>query len=70
MFSIPKDIQTTFIHSPTVYKNFIPKYTIFYRINQKIDFSFVNEACSNLYSPNKGGPVKNTPERMICSAIV
>jgi len=70
MFSIPKDIQTTFIHSPTVYKNFIHKYTIFYRINQKIDFSFVNEACSDLYSPNKDGPVKNTPERMICSAIV
>jgi len=62
MFSIPKDIQTTFIHSPTVYKNLIPEDTILYRINQKIDFSFVNEACSDLYSPDKGKPVKNTPE--------
>jgi len=70
MFSIPKDIQTTFIHSPTVYKNLIPEDTILYRINQKIDFSFVNEACSDLYSPDKGRPVKNTPERMFRSAIV
>ncbi|MBC2697970.1 MAG: transposase [ANME-2 cluster archaeon] len=70
MFSIPKDIQTTFIHSLTVYKNLIPEDTIFYWINQKIDFSFMNEACSDLYSPNKGGPVKNTPERMFFSAIV
>jgi len=67
MFSIPKDIQTTFIHSPIVYKDLIPKDTILYRINQKIDFSFVNEACSDLYSPDKGRPVKNTPERMFRS---
>ena len=70
MFSIPKDIQTTFIHSPTVYKNLIPENTILYRINQKRDFSFVNEACSDLYSHDKGRPVKNTPERMFRSSIV
>ena len=70
MFSILKDIQTTFIHSPTVYKNLIPEDTILYRINQKIDFSFVNEACSDLYSHDKGRPVKNTPERMFRSLIV
>ena len=45
------DVNSTMLH------------TILYRINQKIDFSFVNEACSDLYSPDKGRPVINTPER-------
>ena len=70
MFSIPKASQTTFIYGPTVYKNLIPEDTILYKINQVIDFSFVNEACSDLYSLNNGRPVQNTPERMFRSAIV
>ena len=70
MFSIPKDIQTNFIHGPSVYKNLIPEDDILCRINQVIDFSFVNEECSDLYSPNSGRPVTNTPERMFRSAIV
>jgi IS5 family transposase len=70
MFSIPKATQTTFIYSPTIYEKLISEDTILYRINQKIDFSFVNEACSDLYSPDMGRPVKNTPEMMFRSAIV
>jgi IS5 family transposase len=70
MFSIPKASQTTFIYGPTIYKNLIPEDTILYKINQVIDFSFVNEACSDLYSLEIGRPVINTPERMFRSAIV
>ncbi|HSQ85297.1 MAG TPA: IS1182 family transposase [Desulfobacterales bacterium] len=70
MFSIPKIFQTTFIYGPDVYENLIPEDTILYKINQAIDFSFVNEACSDLYSLENGRPVTNTPERMFRSAIV
>ncbi|MEN8265311.1 MAG: IS1182 family transposase [Nitrospirota bacterium] len=70
MFSIPKAPQTTFIYGPTVYKKLIPEDTILYKINQVIDFSSVNEACSDLYSLEIGRPVINTPERMFRSAIV
>jgi IS5 family transposase len=70
MFSMPKASQTTFIYGPTVYKILIPEDTILYKINQVIDFSFVNEACSDLYSLKTGRPVINTPERMFRSAIV
>jgi IS5 family transposase len=70
MFSISKASQTTFIYGPTVYINLIPEDTILYKINQVIDFSFVNEACSDLYSLEIGRPVINTPERMFRSAIV
>ncbi len=70
MFSIPKTSQTTFIYGPAVYEKLIPKDNILYKINQVIDFSFVNEACSDLYSLDNGRPVTNTPERMFRSAII
>ena len=70
MFSIPKALQTTFIYGPIVYENLIPENHILYKINQVIDFSFVNEACSDLYSLTTGRPVKNTPEMMFRSSIV
>lgn len=41
-----------------------------YKINQQVDFSFVNEACSDLYSQDQGRPVKNMPEMMFRSSIV
>ncbi|WP_342305868.1 transposase [Methanolobus sp. ZRKC5] len=41
-----------------------------YKINKKVDFSFINEVCEDLYSPNKGKPVTNTPEMMLRSAVV
>ena len=70
MFSIPKALQTTFIYGPIVYENLIPEDHILYKMNQVIDFSFVNEACSDLYSLTTGRPVKNTPEMMFRSSIV
>ena len=70
MFSIPKTSQTTFIYGPTVYENLIPKDNILCKINLVIDFSFVNEACSDLYSLDNGRPVKNTPEMMFRSSII
>jgi IS5 family transposase len=70
MFFIPKTSQTTFIYGPTVYENLIPEDNILCKINQVIDFSFVNEACSDLYSLDNGRPVKNTPEMMFRSAII
>ena len=70
MFSIPNSRQTTFIHGPTVYEKLISEDHILYRINKLIDFTFVNNACSDLYSLDKGRPVKNTPEMMFRSAIV
>jgi len=70
MFLTPKASQTTFIYGPTVYENLIPKDNILCKINQVIDFSFVNEACSDLYSLDNGRPVKNTPEMMFRSAII
>ncbi len=70
MYSIPNSRQNTFIHGPTVYEKLISEGHILYRINKLIDFSFINEACSDLYSPNKDRPVKNTPEMMFRSAIV
>lgn len=70
MYSIPNSKQTTFIHGPTIYEKLISEDHILYRINKLIDFSFINDACSDLYSPDKGRPVKNTPEMMFRSAIV
>ena len=70
MFSIPKASQTTFIYGPTVYKNLILEDHILCRIDKQVDFSFVNEACKDLYSQNQGRPVKNLPEIMFRSAIV
>jgi len=64
MFLILNASQTTFIYGSTVYKNLIPENTILYKINKVIDFSFVNEACNDLYSLEIGRPLINTPERM------
>jgi len=70
MFLISKASQTSFIYGPTVYENLIPKDNILCKINQVIDFSFLNEACSDLYSLEIGRPVINTPERIFRSAII
>jgi IS5 family transposase len=53
-----------------IYIRLIPKDHILYKINQQVDFSFVNEACKDLYSQDQGRPVKNMPEMMFRSSIV
>jgi IS5 family transposase len=62
--------QTTFVYGPDIYRDLIPKDHILYKINKQVDFSFVNEACRDLYSQNEGRPIKNLPEIMFRSAIV
>jgi len=58
------------VYRPEIYDKLIPKDHILYKINQQIDFSFVNETCKDLYSQDIGRPVKNLPEIMFRSAIV
>ena len=70
MFPRQNHHQTTFLYGPDVYEKLIPEDHILCRINKQVDFSFVNEACQDLYSQNQGRPVKNLPEIMFRSAIV
>jgi len=70
MFSTRKGKQTTFIYGPEIYEKLVPKDHILYKINELVDFSFINEECRDLYSENMGRPVTNTPEMMFRSAIV
>ena len=62
--------QSRFVFGPDIYTKLIPETHILYKVNKCVDFSFVNEACRNLYSQNQGRPVKNFPETMFRSAIV
>jgi len=48
----------------------IPKDHLLYKIAEQIDFSFVNDACRDLYSQNLGRPVEYNPETMFRAAIV
>ncbi len=70
MFPLHNHHQATFVYGPDIYENLVPKDHILFKINQQIDFSFVNKACSDLYSQDLGRPVKNLPEIMFRSAIV
>jgi len=70
MFSPKKGKQTTFVYGPEIYEKLVPKDHILYKINELVDFSFINEECRDLYSENMGRPVTNTPEMMFRSAIV
>jgi len=40
------------------------------RIAKEVDFSFMKEACRDLYSQDQGAPIKYPPETMFCSTIV
>ena len=70
MFPLWNHHQATFVYGPDIYDKLIPEDHILYRINEQVDFSFVNEACKDLYSQDQGRPVKNLPEIMFRSAIV
>lgn len=70
MYSVQKPKQTTFMYGPDVYDKLILKNHLLYKINENVDFSFINETCEKLYCSNKGGPVTNTPEMMLRSAVV
>lgn len=70
MYSVSNSKQTTFVYGPEIYEKLILKDHLLYKINEKIDFTFINEVCEDLYSSNKGRPVTNTPEMMLRSAVV
>ncbi|MCZ7362988.1 MAG: IS1182 family transposase [Candidatus Methanoperedens sp.] len=70
MFPLQNHHQATFVYGPEIYEKLIPEDHILCRINKQVDFSFVNEACKDLYSQNQGRPVKYFPEIMFRSAIV
>lgn len=70
MYSVQKPKQTTFVYGPDVYDKLILKNHLLYKINENVDFSFINETCEKLYCSNKGRPVTNTPEMMLRSAVV
>jgi len=70
MFPLQNHHQATFVYGPEIYEKLIPEDHILYRINKQVDFSFVDEACKDLYSQDQGRPVKYLPEIMFRSAIV
>lgn len=55
--------------SRKVYEKLIPKTHILYRIRERIDFSFVNEECRELYSKDHGRPAY-PPEMMFKGAFI
>jgi len=70
MFHLQNHHQATFVYGPEIYEKLVPEDHILCRINKQVDFSFVNEACKDLYSQNQGRPVKYLPEIMFRSAII
>src|SRR5659263_617053 len=70
MFSPIKGKQTTFVYGPEIYEKLVSRDHLLYKINESIDFTFINEECCNLYSENMGRPVTNTHEIMFRSAII
>lgn len=70
MFPLQNHHQATFVYGPEIYEKLVPENHILSKINKQVDFSFVNEACKDLYSQDQGRPVKNLPEIMFRSAIV
>jgi Transposase and inactivated derivatives, IS5 family len=70
MFSPRKGKQTTFVYGPEIYEKLVSRDHLLYKINELVDFTFINEECRNLYSESMGRPVTNTPEIMFRSAII
>jgi len=62
--------QTSLLFSQEIFDSKIPKNHILYRIDQEIDFSFVNETCKDMYSPDLGRRVVNFPEKMFRAEII
>jgi hypothetical protein len=54
--------------SKQVYGKLIPKDHFFYKVNQLVDFSFVNDLCKHLYSKDMGRPAY-PPEQIFRGAI-
>jgi IS5 family transposase len=57
MFLLHNHHQATFVYGPEIYEKLIPEDHIPCKISKQVDFSFVNEACKDLYSQNQGRTV-------------
>jgi len=62
--------ETRLIFSRDIFKKKVPKDHLLYRIDEEIDFSFINEMCKDIYSPDKGRPVVNYPVMMFKAQII
>jgi len=62
--------ESIFVLSKDVYSKVISKDHLLYRINEEIDFSFVNEECKDIYDPKIGREVRNYPEMMFKAEII
>ncbi len=62
--------ETKLIFSRDIFKKKVSKDHLLYRIDQEIDFSFINEMCKDLYCPDKGRPVENYPEKMFRAQLI
>ena len=69
MLRIEKTKQTKFVFGPAAYEKLIDKDNILYKLNQYVDFSFVNEECKDLYCEDNGRPA-NEPEKMFRAETV
>lgn len=70
MVFVDEPKETRFVLSQDVYKNVVSRNHLLYRINEEIDFSFVNKECKDLYEPDIGRKVTNYPEIMFRAEIV
>lgn len=62
--------QETFVTSEDIYRDLIPVDHLLYQINEKVDFSFVNMECKELYCEDNGHPVDHYPEMLFRANIV
>jgi len=62
--------QERFTTSEEIYGGLIPPNHLLYQISEKVDFSFVNEECKELYSQDNGHPVVHLPDMLFRAAIV
>jgi len=62
--------ETRLIFSRDIFNKKVPKDHLLYRIDQEIDFSFIDEICKDIYSPDKGRPVKNYPNMMFRAHLI
>ena len=62
--------KTILLFSEEIFDLIVPKDHVLYRIDQEIDFSFVNEICKGMYHPDLGRRVVNFPERMFRAEII
>jgi IS5 family transposase len=62
--------ETRFVLSKDVYSYVISEDHLLSRINEEIEFSFVNVECKDMYDPEIGREVCNYPEMMFRAEII